>query len=57
MSKRNLIWLVIVVAAGVLGWLLGGWLIGLIAAGVTLAISEVVERAARRNRVNANRAS
>ncbi|MEL6893605.1 MAG: hypothetical protein AAFP84_18580 [Actinomycetota bacterium] len=57
MSKRNLIWLVAVIAVGVIAWLVGGWILGLIGAGVTLAISEVVERTARRRRADANRAS
>ena len=51
MSKRNLIWLIAVVAAGVVFGVIGGWVVGLVAAAVVLAISEVVERAARRRRV------
>ena len=50
MSKRNITWLIVVIAVGVLAWLTFGWIVGLIAIGVTLAASEVVERRARRIR-------
>ncbi len=52
-SKRNLIWLVAVIATGLVAWLLAGWLAGIVAAGVVLAISEIVERRARRQRIAA----
>ncbi len=50
MSKRNMTWLVVVVAVGVLGWLAVSLVVGLIAAVVMLAVSEVVERRARARR-------
>lgn len=53
MSKRNMIWLAVVVAIGVAGWLVIGLVWGLVAAGATLAISEVVERRARARRLAA----
>jgi hypothetical protein len=49
-SKRNMIWLAAIVAVGVLGWLVLGVVWGLVAAAVTLAASEVVERRARAQR-------
>ena len=49
-SKRNMIWLAVVLAAGVLGWLAFGIAAGLIAAALTLVVSEVVERRARKQR-------
>jgi len=54
MSKRNLIWLVVVVAVGILVGIAAGWLWGILAAAVTLVISETVERA-RRQRLRAAR--
>ena len=50
MSKRNVVWLVIIVAVGVAVWVTAGVLWGLLAAGVVLAGSEVVERIARARR-------
>jgi hypothetical protein len=50
MSKRNMIWLAVIVAVGVLGWLTMGVVWGLVAAAVVLAVSEVVERRARAQR-------
>lgn len=50
MSKRNMTWLAVVLAVGVLGWLVFGIVVGLIAAAVTLAVSEVIERRARTRR-------
>ena len=47
MSKRNMIWLVVVLAVGVLVWLAFGIVAGLVAAAVALTVSEVVERRAR----------
>jgi hypothetical protein len=49
-SQRNLIWLVAVVAAGVIAGFAFNWKVGLTAAVVVLAISETVERAARKKR-------
>lgn len=54
MSKRNIIWLVVVIAVGVVGWLVLGWVWGLLAAAVVLVVSEVVERRARRQRLAAS---
>lgn len=50
MSKRNMAWLAVMIAVGVLGWLALGWLAGLIAAAAVLIISEFVERRARARR-------
>jgi Flp pilus assembly protein TadB len=50
MAKRNMIWLAVVIAAGVLGWLAVNIVVGLLAAVIVLAISEVVERRARARR-------
>lgn len=50
MSKRNIAWLAVILAVGVLGWLAFGVVPGLIAAVAVLAVSEVVERRARTNR-------
>lgn len=47
-------WLVAIVAVGVVVWILGGWLWGLLAAVATLVVSEVVERS-RRSRIRAER--
>ncbi len=50
MSKRNLIWLVVVLAVGAIAWFAFGLVVGLIAAGAMLAVSEVIERRARSRR-------
>ena len=50
MSKRNMAWLAVVLAVGVLGWLAFGIVAGLLAAAATLVVSEVVERRARAKR-------
>jgi hypothetical protein len=50
MSTRNMIWLAVIVAVGVLGWLVLGVVWGLVAAAVALVVSEVVERRARARR-------
>jgi len=50
MSKRNVTWLVAIVGAGIVVWLLAGALWGLLAAVAVLVVSEVVERALRRRR-------
>jgi hypothetical protein len=50
MSTRNIVWLVIVAAVGVVvGITVGPWW-GVLAAVVTLAASELVERSARTKR-------
>jgi len=54
MSKRNMIWLVMVIAVGVLAWLISGIIAGLVAAAVMLAVSEIVERRARAERRRAS---
>lgn len=54
MSKRNMIWLAVVIAVGVIGWLAVSIVAGLVAAAVMLAISEVVERRARAERRRAS---
>ncbi len=53
-SHSNLIWFAVVLAALVLGWLIGGWKIALIMAGIGLAVSEVSERVARSKRMRAS---
>jgi Flp pilus assembly protein TadB len=50
MSKRNVAWLVVVVAVGVLVWMVSSIVWGALAAAATLAASEVVERARRKRR-------
>ena len=50
MSKRNIIWLIAIIAVGVFGWLTVGIVFGLIAAAVVLLVSEVIERRARAQR-------
>ncbi len=50
MSRRNMIWLAVVIAAGVISWLALGIVAGLVTAAVVLAISEIVERRARAQR-------
>jgi nitrogen fixation protein FixH len=45
-----MIWLAVVIAVGVIAWLAFGIIIGLVAAAVMLAVSEVVERRARAGR-------
>ena len=54
MSKRNMIWLAVVVVVGVAGWLAIGIVAGLVAAAAVLAVSEVVERRARAQRRRAS---
>ncbi|NND74162.1 MAG: hypothetical protein HKN44_04065 [Ilumatobacter sp.] len=53
MSKRNLAWLVAVLAIGAICWIALGPIGGLIAAAATLVVSEVVERRARAQRLAA----
>lgn len=50
MSKRNITWLIIVVVVGVVVTTTAGFLWGLLAAAVTLAVSEVIERQVRKKR-------
>lgn len=50
MSKRNLVWLVAIVVAVVVGAAVGGVWLAVILGLVTLASSEVVERVRRRRR-------
>ncbi|HUV19390.1 MAG TPA: hypothetical protein VMW33_12985 [Ilumatobacteraceae bacterium] len=45
-----MVWLAVIVAVGVIGWLVFGPVIGLIAAAVTLVVSEVFERWVRARR-------
>jgi hypothetical protein len=45
-----MIWLAVIVAIGLIGWLASGLVVGLIAAATTLVVSEVVERWARARR-------
>ena len=50
MMTRNIVWLAVIVAVGLIGWLAFSLVIGLIAAAVTLVVSEVFERWARARR-------
>jgi hypothetical protein len=50
MMKRNMVWLAVIVAVGLIAWLAAGPVVGLLAAAVTLVVSEVVERSARARR-------
>jgi uncharacterized protein involved in cysteine biosynthesis len=50
MMTRNMIWLAIIVVVGLIGWLAFGLVVGLIAAAITLLVSEIVERWARARR-------
>lgn len=50
MSKRNLIWLALIIAAAVVGGMVMGMPLGLIPPAVVLVVSELVERSARRKR-------
>lgn len=51
LTRRNLIWLAVVVAVAIAGWLIAGWKLALGATVVALLASEVVERRARANRI------
>ncbi len=46
-------WFAVVLAALVVGWVVGGWKVALVAAGLGLVVSEVSERIARSKRMNA----
>jgi uncharacterized protein involved in cysteine biosynthesis len=50
MMTRNIVWLAVIVAVGLIGWLAFGPVVGLVAAAITLVVSEVVERWARARR-------
>lgn len=50
MSKRNVMWLAAILAVGAVAWIALGVVWGIVAALVTLAVSEVVERRARARR-------
>ena len=50
MSKRNITWLAVVIAVGVIGWLVFGIVAGIVGAVLMLAVSEVIERRARAQR-------
>lgn len=50
MMTRNMVWLAVIVAVGLIGWLAFGLVVGLIAAAITLIVSEVIERLARARR-------
>jgi hypothetical protein len=49
-SKRNLVWLAVIIAVGVAVGLVAGVVPGLVAAAVVLVGSEIVERVARARR-------
>jgi hypothetical protein len=48
--KRNMVWLAVIIAVGLIGWLTFGLVAGLVAAAITLVVSEVFERWARARR-------
>lgn len=50
MSTRNLMWLGVVIAVGVVVTMAANIWWGLLAAGIVLTVSEVVERSARNKR-------
>lgn len=50
MSKRNIAWLIVIVAVCVLVWINAGALWGILAAVATLVASEAFERARRKRR-------
>jgi uncharacterized membrane protein len=50
MMTRNMVWLAVIVAVGLIGWLVFGLVVGLIAAAITLVVSEIFERWARARR-------
>jgi len=50
MSKRNVAWLLVTVGVGVLVWITGGLVWGLLAAAATVFASELFERARRKQR-------
>jgi uncharacterized membrane protein (DUF485 family) len=50
MMKRNVVWLAVIIAVGMLGWLAFGIIVGLLAAVATLILSEIIERRARAKR-------
>lgn len=52
-SSSNMFWFAVVLAALVVGWVVGGWKVALVAAGLGLVVSEVSERIARSKRMNA----
>jgi len=52
-SHSNMIWFAVVLAAMVLGQVVGGWSTALIAGAIGLVVSEIVERTARAKRVRA----
>jgi hypothetical protein len=55
MSKRNMIWLAVVIAVGAVVWVAVGVVAGLVAAAIVLALSEFIERRARSARRRASR--
>lgn len=50
MMKRNVVWLAVIIAVGLLGWLAFGIIVGLLAAVAALILSEIIERRARAKR-------
>lgn len=50
MSKRNLVWLVVIVGVTVIAWIALGALWGIVLGVATLVVSEAVERTRRRKR-------
>ena len=57
LSKRNIAWLIAVLASGAVAWIAFGWLWGLIVAAIVLAVSELVERQVRRTKRAAREAA
>ena len=54
MSKRNMIWLAVIIGVGVIAWLAVSVVAGLVGAAVMLAISEVFQRRQRAQRRRAS---
>jgi hypothetical protein len=50
MSKRNLVWLAVIVGVTVIAWIALGALWGIVLGVVTLLASEAIERVRRRKR-------
>lgn len=50
MSKRNILWLIVVVAITVIVWIATSWIWGISAGIATLVVSELIERSRRSRR-------
>ncbi|MEO6571068.1 MAG: hypothetical protein ABIO83_05925 [Ilumatobacteraceae bacterium] len=50
MSKRNILWLIVVGAITAIVWITTGWIWGILAGIATLVVSELIERSRRSRR-------